>query len=108
MSHRILEVEDVITLFRRSRATIDRWVREARDGKSDFPVPFSAPGRRMLWDAHVIEQWLENRNKAASPVNVPATKTERQKACEFAERQKRARQALERHGINRKTNETEA
>jgi len=108
MSHRILEVEDVITLFRRSRATIDRWVREARDGKSDFPVPFSAPGRRMLWDAHVIEQWLENRNKAASSFNVHTAKTEKQKTREFAERQQRAKQALERHGINRRVNGTEA
>ena len=77
MNHRILEIEDVIALFRSSRATIDRWVREARDGKSDFPIPFSPPGRRMLWDAHVIERWLENRNKAAPPVNVGHTRFQR-------------------------------
>jgi len=98
MDQRILLVEDVTELLRVSRCTIDRWVREAREGKSDFPIPFSQPGRRMLWDAHVMEQWLENRNKAALPI-APA-KSEKQKAREFAARLERARATLRQHGLN--------
>jgi len=103
MNQRILLVEDVTALLRVSRCTIDRWVREAREGRGDFVMPFSTPGRRMLWDAHVVEQWLANRNAVASPSKPPPVKSEKQKAKEFNERQEQAAKALERHSRNRKT-----
>jgi len=101
MNKKIFTVENLLEVLPVSRATLDRWIREAREGQSDFPIPFSLPGRRMLWDAHVVEQWIENRHKATSP-NVPA-KSEKQKAREFIERQQRAKATLARHGIDRKT-----
>ena len=97
MTQRILRIEELLALIPVSRPTIDRWTREAREGKGDFPIPFSAPGRRMLWDAHVVEKWLENRNNVNVPV--PPAKSEKQKAREFAARQKAARRTLARHGI---------
>ena len=100
MNQRILLVEDVTALLRVSRCTIDRWVREAREGRGDFVMPFSTPGRRMLWDAHVVEQWLANRNATASPGKPPPTKSEKQKVKDFNERQERAKVALARHRKN--------
>ena len=104
MTQRILRIEELLALIPVSRPTIDRWTREAREGRGDFPIPFSEPGRRMLWDAHVVERWLENRNNATSPA-APPTKSAKQQAREFAARQEAARQTLEKHGINRKQEE---
>ena len=67
---KIYLMEDLTALLRVSRATIDRWVRETRERRSDFPAPFSLPGRRMLWDAAVIEKWIAERHLASLP-NVP-------------------------------------
>ena len=102
MSHRICTKPDLVLLLRMSGSTIDRRVRDARKGYCDFPIPISAPGQKMLWDAKSVEQWLANRANVAPPVNTPATKTEKQKSRDFAERQLRAQQALERHGLGRK------
>ena len=98
MNKKIFTVENLLEVLPVSRATLDRWVRDGRNGQSDFPPPFTLPGRRMLWDADVIEQWIANRHKASSPSPSPAKS---EKAREFAARQERAQQVLGRHGINR-------
>ena len=97
---RILRIEDLLELIPVSRATLDRWIREAREGLNDFPIPFSQPGRRMLWDNRVIEQWIAERHLASLP-NVPPIKSERQRAKDYEERQRRAKQVLKRHGIKK-------
>jgi len=101
MEHRIFLTSDLVSLLRVSRSTIDRWTREAREGKSEFPVPISAPGRRKFWDARAIEAWLAEKNRAPPQVGVPPGRSEKQKARDFAERQQRAQQALERHGLRK-------
>ena len=101
MEHRILLIDDLVALLRLSRSTIDRRTREARDGKIDFPIPISASGQRMLWDINTVEQWLASRNRDSPLVNTLATKSEKQKARDFAERQQRAQQALDRHRSGR-------
>ena len=101
MEQRIYLISDLVALLRLSRSTIDRRTREARDGKSDFPLPISAPGQRLLWDKRSVDQWLANRANVAAPV-VHAVTNSPVKARDFAERQKRAAEALARHTINRK------
>ena len=51
----------------------------------------------MLWDAHVVEQWLANRNATALPGKLPPTKSEKQKAKAFEQRQVDAEAVLNRH-----------
>ena len=97
---RILRIEDLLELIPVSRATFDRWIREARQGINDFPLPFTRQGRRCLWDSHVIEEWIANRHRAGSP-NIPPVKSERQKVQEYIGRQQRAKATLERHGIKK-------
>ena len=101
MEHRIYLISDLVALLRLSRSTIDRRTREARKGLTDFPLPISAPGQRTLWDARAIEMWLSEKNRAPPQVNVPPGRSEKQKARDFAERQQRAQQALERHGLRK-------
>ena len=67
---RILRIEDLLELIPVSRATFDRWIREARQGISDFPLPFTQPGRRCLWDSHVIEEWIANRHRAPAMIRL--------------------------------------
>jgi predicted DNA-binding transcriptional regulator AlpA len=102
MDQRVLLIEDLIALLRVSRPTLDRWIREAREGKSDFPIPFSEPRRRMLWDAYAVEHWIAHRNQATLPVVSPI-KSEKRQAREYIERQEQALKVLERHGLGRKS-----
>jgi len=100
MEQRIYLKPDLVLLLRMSGSTIDRRVRDARKGLTDFPVPISAPGQRLLWDKRSVDQWLANRANATTPV-VQAVASPSVKARDFAERQKRAAEALARHGFNR-------
>ena len=102
MVQRVLLIEDLIALLRVSRPTIERRVREAREGKSDFPIPFSEPRRRMLWDAYAVEQWIANRNQATLSVVSPI-KSKKREVREHIERQERALKVLEQHGLGRKS-----
>ena len=102
MEQRIYLISDLVALLRLSRSTVDRRVREARSRKSDFPLPISEQGQRLLWDAQAVEQWLAGRNKSPPQVNVIPAKSDKRKSRDFAERQERAQRALERHGFNRK------
>jgi len=103
MDQRVLLIEDLITLLRVSRPTLDRWVREARAGKGDFPMPFSEPQRRMLWDANAVEQWIANRNQATRTTlsNVSPAKQMKRESKNFMDRQEAARQTLALHAANR-------
>ena len=91
-------IENLVELLGVSRATLDRWLAEARRGENDIPLPFSKPGRRMIWTAEAIESWIEHRQSAASMLPVtPKSKNEKQKANEWLVRQQKAQVALEQH-----------
>ena len=96
---RILRVEDMLELFPVSGATFDRWLKETMEGINDLaPLPFTQPGKRRLWDACVVEQWISNRHQATAPTPSPApAKSEKQKAKDFNERQERAKTVIARH-----------
>jgi len=103
MEQRIYVISDLVALLRLSRSTIGRRIAAAREGKCEFPLPISAPGQRLLWNARTVEQWLSDNTKPPTPVNanVPIAKSAKQQSRDFAERQLRAQQTLERHRLNR-------
>jgi len=67
----LLGAQDIILLFCISLATLFRWLREARAGRSDFPLPVPSPGRRLLWKRDSIEAYLAKQH----PPNVPKIET---------------------------------
>ena len=43
-----------------SEPTIRRYLRESRAGKSSFPLPITAPGKKGLWKRKDVEDWIES------------------------------------------------
>ena len=94
----IYQIEDVMALLKKSRPTIDRWCEETRQGKNDFPLPFTQKGRRVMWTADAIHDWIRHRQSTAlPPVNITTAKQRRKQEREYQERQQRAEAALEKH-----------
>jgi predicted DNA-binding transcriptional regulator AlpA len=52
--------------------TIDRWARDPKYSKLDFPQPLKI-GRRPLWDEAELEAW--ERNRARPGQSAPQTQT---------------------------------
>lgn len=46
-------------LDRLSEPTIRRYIRESRAGRSSFPLPITAKGKKALWHRSDIENWRE-------------------------------------------------
>ena len=92
--NRLLTQRDVCNLLRITYPTLYRWLKDGR-----FPEPVNGRGRKLLWSPEVVEEWVNARSPV--PISVP-TKSEKQKAREFIERQKRAKDTLAKHGITRR------
>ena len=90
----LLEVQDITALFNDiSRATLFRWLRDARQGKNNFPLPLNTPGRKLVWNKAAIENFI---NENQQVVNVPKTESTTQQRKRHAT----AMSELERkHGI---------
>jgi len=70
----LLGLKDIIVAFNISKATLFRWLRDARHGKNNFPLPLNTPGRRLVWSKAAIEAFLEK----SQPVDCPKAATPRQ------------------------------
>lgn len=108
MTLKVYGIEDVMELSTYSRASIDRFCEETRQMSEEtrqqcnaFPLPFTQKGRRLLWSASAIEEWIEFRQFARPPVNVPPVR-QKSVAKDKQRRQEATNRALERHGLNRK------
>jgi predicted DNA-binding transcriptional regulator AlpA len=76
----ILFAEDVCGHFRISRPTLKIWLRQARDGKIDFPLPVSPMGKKLRWAASDIYRWrsvIGNDNAMPKPENRSAAQRKR-------------------------------
>jgi hypothetical protein len=63
-------------------------------------MPVSKRGEKLRWLASDFEKFLESQ--ATTPVqSVTTTKQRKKREQEYEERQRRADQALERHGLNK-------
>ena len=90
-----LMVEDIMKIFKLSRVSVYRRLREARSGRGGLPLPIpTEPKQRLLWNAEDVRNFLQNNDK-------PQTAT-MQKIESATSRQKRhveAMKNLERFGI---------
>ena len=53
----LLTPEDIMKIFKVSRATVDNWV---RDGALPKPIKM---GRRIFWKLSEIEEYIESQRK---------------------------------------------
>ena len=68
----------------------------------EFILPVNGRGRKSLFCPDAVEAWIKSRQQpVAQTAATNPTKSENQKNRDFAERQLRAQQSLERHGLNR-------
>jgi predicted DNA-binding transcriptional regulator AlpA len=79
----VLLIKDVMKLLRVSRTTIYRWIRESREGLTDFPLPISAAGRQLRWYAADIERFYTAQH--TPPVEPETIEQECQKCKGYAE-----------------------
>lgn len=97
---RILHIDEVASLLRVSIPTINRWIRQARNGERDFPIPIGPAKSRGRWLSSDIEAFLQSEtiSKNAIPSNVgnPA-KRQKKETKAFEQRQKEARRVLDAH-----------
>ena len=85
--------QEVAAYFGKCIETLRLWIRNAKAGKSTFPLPVTGRGQRRLWRRSDIENWDANRESQPEAV------------AEFRERAMRrgiVRNQLVRHGINLK------
>ena len=101
---KIWKVKDVMARLDWSRAKVDRNLAKSWAGKNDFPLPFSRKGAQLQWTVSAIEEWIERRQSAQSPVDAL---TSQQTKKEYRNRQERAAKGLARHGLGRNQNEKE-
>jgi predicted DNA-binding transcriptional regulator AlpA len=60
----VLHAEDIVKLFGVSRATVYRWIVEAREGRSRFPLPINnGVKRKLLWNrSDILAFQFQNGN----------------------------------------------
>ena len=98
--HEILLLPEVAERLRLSVASVNRLLAQRRKGEGTFPLPLSTFKGKGRWRASDVDGYIESLAQHNATPTVPV-KSERQKAREFTERQKRAKQTLEQHGIKR-------
>ena len=73
----LLGIDDLMEILGLSRVSIYRKVAEAREGKSDFPLPIWNAKHRLRWNATDIEQYIQPRT-AQVPASVQQGRTDEQ------------------------------
>jgi len=82
---RFLTVAEVLDLLQISRPTLGRYVKLARQGETDFPLPIQMGAKtKRLWHPGAIEQWSEYRQStpvatATIPSPVKMTKLQQER-----------------------------
>jgi len=99
--HEILLLPEVAERLRVSTATVNRLLAQRRKGEGIFPLPLSSFKGKGRWLASDVDAYIESLSDCNIPANVPV-RSEKRKARDFDERQKRAQRTLEQHGIKRK------
>jgi predicted DNA-binding transcriptional regulator AlpA len=96
---RFLTVAEVLDLLQISRPTLGRYVKLARQGASDFPLPVQTGAKtKRLWNPAAIEQWSEYRQStlATTATIIPSPLKETKL---MRERRAHTEAILSRHGI---------
>ena len=98
---RVMLIGEVASLLRVSVSKIRRDHNESRNGRGNFPLSISPPGGTLRWLDSDIEAYLVSLS-AAPPVVIRSSQEIRQDKKAFAERQRLADEALEKHRKTRK------
>ncbi len=75
----LLSVETICQSLGVSRTTLDRWVRNTRDGvtgKGTFPLPCTTLGNSPRWQKEVVNAWLNNNGKVPPAIDFQALVTQ--------------------------------
>ena len=90
-------IDEVQEIVSKSRPTIYRWIREARQGVGIFPLPINTGGRKrhLLWTRASIMEYLENRSRGS-----PQSSLNFMSEAEHRKRNDAARQTLKEMGVN--------
>jgi predicted DNA-binding transcriptional regulator AlpA len=103
---RFLTVGEVLDLLRISRPTLGRYVKLARQGASDFPLPIQTGVKtKRLWHPTAIEQWSEYRQ--STPVATVTIPSPSKITRSMQERRAQTEAILAGHGIALKPNKKE-
>jgi predicted DNA-binding transcriptional regulator AlpA len=90
------DTEEMKQLFKWSPATLNRRLKEAREGRGNFPLPIqTGPKRSLRWCAESVRKFLLNGNDA--PPTFPTLKIESAKSRQT--RHALAMAKLERKGV---------
>jgi len=89
-------IEDIMRIFRLSRVSIYRRLREAREGRGGLPLPIPTGTKRSLrWNADTVRQFLQNAD-STPPMPPPPTI---ESAAKRSARNQAALRELEKFGI---------
>jgi predicted DNA-binding transcriptional regulator AlpA len=88
--------EEMTQIFKCSPATLNRRLKEAREGRGNFPLPIqTGPKRSLRWCAESVKKFLQNGNDA--PPTSPTLKIESGKSRRV--RHLEAMKKLEQKGV---------
>ena len=80
-----LTIKDICRLFHVAEVSVYRWVKEAREGRSEFPLPINGMfqgKRKLLWNRNVIAAFQNANTPAPAPKIESATqRTKRNNAA---------------------------
>jgi len=97
-----LTTDDLMRDLKMSRSTLYRHVKEARAGRSNFPLPIqTGPKRNLRWNAASVRNFLQNGND--TPPTSPTLKIESAKSVRV--RHTEAMKKLEQKGVRLKRQE---
>jgi len=96
METKILLLHEVAERLRVSASTVSRWLAQARQGKTNFPLPISTARGKGRWTAESIDQWVASQYVQNPFPNRAKRKEERRNERAFRERQAACDRALER------------
>ena len=79
-----LTLTDLCQIFHIKPVSVYRWVKEAREGRSQFPLPINGTfggKRKLLWDASAIRAFQSGNNPPAPKIETASARTKRNNAA---------------------------
>jgi predicted DNA-binding transcriptional regulator AlpA len=90
------KTEEMTQIFKMSQSTLNRRLKEAREGRGNFPLPIqTGPKKCLRWCAESVRKFLQNGNDA--PPTSPTLKIESAKSRQM--RHASAMAKLEQKGV---------
>ena len=95
---KLLTQKELCELLRIKYSTLYRMMNDGR-----FEVrPVNGRGNKLLFDPDAVDAWIKScQSPVAHATSIRIAKSEKKHARDFAERQQRADDALQRHALNR-------